>query len=246
MNDLQGKVALVTGGSRGIGSAISQRLAQAGATVVINYASNVHAATELIQKIETNGGKALAYRADVSRVGEIRYLFDETLLQCDRLDIIVANAGIQVHQSIADTTEADFDRVFATNTKGVFFTLQEAAKSMNQGGRIIVMSSSLTATMFPGYGAYAGTKGAVEQFVKTLAKEVGNREITVNAVCPGPVETDFLTTTETHESLDILAKLAPAGRLGQPEDIADVVAFLASNAAQWITGQRIHVNGGFA
>jgi 3-oxoacyl-[acyl-carrier protein] reductase len=246
MDELKGKVAIVTGGSRGIGRAIAKRLAQTGATVIINYTSDVNAATEVVEAITQEGGKALAFRADISQVGEIRYLFDEVLLQFDRLDLVVANAGIQVHQAIADTTEAEFDRVFAVNAKGVFFTLQEAAKSLNQGGRIIAMSSSLTATMFPGYGAYAGTKGAVEQFTKTLAKEIGNRDITVNSICPGPVETDFLTATETSESLDILAKLSPAGRLGVPNDIADVVVFLASNAAQWITGQCIRVNGGFA
>lgn len=244
-DELKGKVALVTGGSRGIGRAISQRLAQAGATVIINYTSDVNAANETVQAIEQQGGKSLALRADISRIGEIHYLFDEVLLQLDRLDIVVANAGIQVHQSIADTSEADFDRVFAINAKGVFFTLKEAAKSLNKGGRIIAISSSLTSTMFPGYGAYAGTKGAVEQFTKTLAKEIGNRDITVNAVCPGPVETDFLTATETPESLEILAKLVPSGRLGIPNDIADVIVFLASNAAQWITGQCIRVNGGF-
>jgi 3-oxoacyl-[acyl-carrier protein] reductase len=161
MDELKGKVALVTGGSRGIGRAIAQRLAQAGVTVIINYTSDVNAATEVVEAIENEGRKALAFRADISRVGEIRYLFDEIFLQFDRLDLVVANAGIQVHQAIADTTEAEFDRVFAINAKGVFFTLQEAAKSLNKGGRIIAMSSSLTATMFPGYGAYAGTKGAV-------------------------------------------------------------------------------------
>jgi NAD(P)-dependent dehydrogenase (short-subunit alcohol dehydrogenase family) len=181
MDELKGKVALVTGGSRGIGRGISQHLARSGATVIINYTSDVNAATEVVEAIAQEGGKALAFRADISRVGEIRYLFDEILLQFDRLDIVVANAGIQVHQAITSTTEADFDRVFA-----------------------------------------------------------------INAICPGPVETDFLTATETSESLDILAKLAPAGRLGMPNDIADVTVFLASNAAQWITGQCIRVNGGFA
>jgi 3-oxoacyl-[acyl-carrier protein] reductase len=245
MNEnLKGKIALVTGASRGIGRAIAQRLAREGAAVAINYARNADDAVKLKNEIEAAGGKAFTVQADVARVGEVVRLFDETLAHFGRLDILVNNAGIMFTKSVSATTEAEFDRIFAINVKGVFFACQQAATRLADGGRIINLSSSTTARPMPTYGAYVATKGAVEQFTRSLAGELGRRRITVNAISPGPTETELFLEGKTPEQLERFAKLSVFGRLGQPPEIAEVVAFLASDAAGWVTGQNIRVNGG--
>jgi 3-oxoacyl-[acyl-carrier protein] reductase len=245
MNEnLKGKIALVTGASRGIGRAIAQRLAREGAAVAINYARNADDAVKLKNEIEDAGGKAFTVQADVARVGEVVRLFDETLAHFGRLDILVNNAGIMFTKSVSATTEAEFDRIFAINVKGVFFACQQAATRLADGGRIINLSSSTTARPMPTYGAYVATKGAVEQFTRSLAGELGPRRITVNAISPGPTETELFLEGKTPEQLERFAKLSVFGRLGQPPEIAEVVAFLASDAAGWVTGQNIRVNGG--
>jgi 3-oxoacyl-[acyl-carrier protein] reductase len=245
MNEnLKGKVALVTGASRGIGRAIAQRLAREGAAVAINYARNADDAVKLKNEIEDAGGKAFTVQADVARVGEVVRLFDETLAHFGKLDILVNNAGIMFTKSVSATTEAEFDRIFAINVKGVFFACQQAATRLADGGRIINLSSSTTARPMPTYGAYVATKGAVEQFTRSLAGELGRRRITVNAISPGPTETELFLEGKTPEQLERFAKLSVFGRLGQPPEIAEVVAFLASDAAGWVTGQNIRVNGG--
>jgi 3-oxoacyl-[acyl-carrier protein] reductase len=245
MNEnLKGKIALVTGASRGIGRAIAQRLAREGAAVAINYARNADDAVKLKNEIEDAGGKAFTVQADVARVGEVVRLFDETLAHFGRLDILVNNAGIMFTKSVSATTEAEFDRIFAINVKGVFFACQQAATRLADGGRIINLSSSTTARPMPTYGAYVATKGAVEQFTRSLAGELGPRRITVNAISPGPTETELFLDGKTPEQLERFAKLSVFGRLGQPPEIAEVVAFLASDAAGWVTGQNIRVNGG--
>lgn len=243
---LSKKVAVITGSSRGIGRAVAQRLGQCGASVVVNYVQRSREASETVTVIQENGGQAIAVQADVTRVAEIHQLFEETLQHFGRLDIVVAAAGIQSPQSFQQTSEEIFDRLFATNAKGSFFTLQEALNYLEDEGRLIAFSSSLTTMLVPGYAAYAGTKAAVEQFVRSLSKEVGDRGITVNAIAPGPVETDLLISTETPQSLQFLAGMSPFGRLGQPNDIAKVVEFLASEEARWISGQIIPVNGALA
>ncbi|QEH38484.1 3-oxoacyl-[acyl-carrier-protein] reductase FabG [Aquisphaera giovannonii] len=244
MKRLDGKVALVTGSSRGIGRAIAVRLAGDGAAVVVNYAGNAEAADAVVGEVEALGGRAVAVKADVASVAEVARLFDEAIGHFGKLDILVNNAGVILYKPLADVTEAEFDRIFAVNVKGTFFCCQQAARRLAYGGRIVNFSSSTTALMLPTYSTYVATKGAVEQLTHVLAKEVGSRGITVNVVSPGPTDTELFGQGKTEEDKRRFAQMAALGRLGQPGDLADVVAFLASDEARWISGQNIRANGG--
>lgn len=243
---LSGKVALVTGSSRGIGKAIALRLGQDGANVVVNYAGSADKAQEVVATLEAKGGKAIAVQADVSKVVDIQRLFEQTLEHFGQVDILVNNAGTTFNKLISEVTEADFDKIFAINVKGTFFACQQAAQHLADGGRIINFSTTVTTLMLPTYGAYAATKGAVEQITRVLAKELGGRGITVNVVSPGPTDTELFGADKTQEQKNRFAQMSAFGRLGEVQDIADVVAFLASQEARWITGQNIRVNGGVA
>jgi 3-oxoacyl-[acyl-carrier protein] reductase len=241
---LDGKVALITGASRGIGRAIALRLGREGAAVVVNYSGNLEAARETVAAVEEASGRAVPVQADVGQVAEVERLFDETIRHLGRLDILVNNAGVLFNKPLAEVTEEEFDRIFAVNVKGTFFTCQQAARRMAEGGRIINLSSSTTALMLPTYAAYVATKGAVEQLSHVLAKELGPRGITVNVISPGPTDTELFGQGKTEQDKQRFAQMAALGRLGRPEDIADVVALLVSEEARWITGQNIRANGG--
>lgn len=241
MASLKGKVAIVTGASRGIGRSIAERLAQDGASVVVNYAKNSDEAKKVVSGIEGKGGNAIAVQGDVGRVAEVRRLFQEAEKAFGRLDILVNNAGIFWMKPITDVTEEDYDHIFAVNAKGQFFAMQEAAKRMADGGRIVNVSTGGTQLAFPGISAYGGTKSALEFFTKVAAKELGARKITVNTVSPGYTETDMLSDP-TLRTIGIEA--SPLKRLGTPKDIADVVAFLVSDEGGWITGDTIQAGGG--
>ncbi|MFE5320657.1 SDR family oxidoreductase [Paenibacillus sp. NPDC056579] len=242
---LHGKVAIVTGASRGIGRQIAIQLAQSGAKVVVNYASNSGKADEAVNMIEQAGGEAAAIRADMSRVSEVEMLFTKTLERFGRLDILVNNAGIMECTAIADVTEEMFDRQFAVNVKGTYFACQQAMKHMAQGGTIINFSTSVSGAMIPTYSVYAATKGAVEQLTRQLAKEFGPKDIIINCIAPGQVSTELFLNGKSEELIDSYRRMNSFGRLGEPEDIANAIELLVSDKARWITGQTIRVNGGF-
>jgi 3-oxoacyl-[acyl-carrier protein] reductase len=239
-----GKVAIVTGASRGIGAAIADRLAKDGFTVIINYSGDAAPAEALARRIEEAGGKALTAKADVSDAGAVRRMFDSAEAAYGGVDVLVNNAGIMPLASIADADDALFDRVVSVNLKGTFNTLREAAKRLRTGGRIINFSSSVVGLYQPTYGVYAATKAGVEAMTHVLSKELRGRNITVNSVAPGPTATDLFLNGKPQEVIDHLAKLAPLERLGQPQEIANTVAFLAGPDGAWINGQVLRANGG--
>ncbi|WP_145133520.1 SDR family oxidoreductase [Paenibacillus sp. Y412MC10] len=242
---LNGKVAIVTGASRGIGRQIALQLADAGAKVVVNYSSNEAKAVEVVQAIEQAGGEAAAIHANVGRLNEVEALFTNTLERFGRLDILVNNAGIMGLAPITEVTEEMFDRHFDINVKGTYFACQQANLHMAQGGTIINFSTSVAGAMLPGYSIYAATKGAVEQITRQLAKEFGPKGITINTIAPGQVATDLFLNGKSEELIDSFRRMNAFGRLGEVEDIANAVELLVSDKSRWITGQTIRVNGGF-
>jgi 3-oxoacyl-[acyl-carrier protein] reductase len=244
-NELNGKTALVTGASRGIGRAIALKLGAMQASVAVNYVNDEAAAASTVADIRKAGGKAVAVRADLRRVKDIHVLFDRTIDTYGAVHILVNNAGIGRLKPIASVSEAEFDDIFALNVKGLFFACQMAANRMADGGRIINISSSVTRMLVANYGTYAATKGAVEQITRVLARELGPRGITVNAISPGPTDTELFRKGKTREQIDGFAQAAALGRIATPADIAAAVALLAVDDAGWITGQNICANGGF-
>ena len=239
-----GKVAIVTGASRGIGAAIAERLAADGFTVVVNYAGRAAEADALVAKIEAAGGRAIAAQADVSDAGAVARMFDAAQAAFGGVDILVNNAGIMKLASLADSDDALFDSQVAINIKGVFNTLREAAKRLRESGRIVNLSSSVVGLRPATYGVYAATKAAVEAMTHVLTKELRGRNITVNAIAPGPTATALFLDGKSQEAIEGLRKAAPLERLGQPEDIAAAVAFLAGPDGGWINGQILRANGG--
>ncbi|WP_049566489.1 glucose 1-dehydrogenase [Streptomyces sp. SBT349] len=244
---LKDKNAVVTGGSRGIGRAIVERLCREGASVVFSYAAAKDAAEEVIRTVEAAGGTAHAVRADLAEPGAAELLMEAAEEHLGALDILVNNAALAFTPTpIAETEEAAFERVMAVNTTAVFLTTRYAARQMRDGGRIVNISTLNTVRSAPGIAPYAASKGAVEQLTAVAARELGPRGITVNAVSPGATDTDLLRSTNPPERLEMVAGLTALGRLGQPADIADVVALLAGPDARWITGQTILATGGLA
>ena len=243
MNKLQGKVAVVTGSSRGIGRGIAERLARDGAAVAVNYSGNQVEADEVVQAIEAGGGRAVAIQADLSRVPEIRRLFAEVDQQLGRLDILVNNAGIGALSPLDAVDEETFDRVFTLNAKAVLFCCQEAAKRLGQGGRIVNLSSSTTYFPLANTAVYAASKAVPKVYTEVLAKELGPKGITVNSVAPGPTAPGMFADAP-NEMQEGAARSSPFGRIGHPDDVAGVVSFLASEDAGWVTGQHILANGG--
>ncbi|MFG3621465.1 glucose 1-dehydrogenase [Nocardia sp. NPDC047654] len=237
-------VAIVTGGSRGIGRAIARRLGARGASVVVNYQSNRSAAEHVAGAIESSGGQALTVRADVADAAGPRRLFDAAEERFGGVDIFVNNAGSARFGSIAEATDEDFELMFAVNTKATFVALREAANRLRDNGRIVVVSSGATLTHRPGSGVFGASKAAVEQLVRVLAGELAPRGITANSVLPGAVRTDALAAARGIGSMREIVQSIPLGRLGEPDDIADVVDFLASDAARWITGASVPAGGG--
>jgi 3-oxoacyl-[acyl-carrier protein] reductase len=242
---LSGKTAVVTGASKGIGRAVAAKLGRLGAFVTVGYLQDEEGARAVVEQMTAGGGAGMAVRADMRSVAAIQRLFDRTIESRGAVDILVNNAGRALFKPVAETTEEEFDTLFAINVKGVFFACRQAARKMARGGKIVNISSSVTRMMLPDYGLYAATKGAVEQVTRVLAKELGARGIAVNAVSPGPVDTDLFRQGKTRERIQALAEMAAFGRLGRPEDIADAVALLVSDAAGWVSGQNLCVNGGF-
>jgi 3-oxoacyl-[acyl-carrier protein] reductase len=240
MADLIGKVAIVTGGSRGIGRGIAERLGRDGAYVVVNYSGSEQDANEVVDAISDAGGKSVSIQADLSKVTEIHILFAKTIDYFGKLDILVNNAGIiGATGAIENVTEEDYGQVFDLNVRGVLFSLQAAAKHMAHGGRIVNIASSTTA----GLAVYAASKAAVKLFTQVMAQEVGDRGITVNTVTPGPTVPGMFDRLSPENQQQAAAR-SPFNRVGTPQDIADVVAFLVSEEARWVSGQEICANGG--
>jgi len=246
MANLNGKVAVVTGASKGIGAAIAQELANAGAAVTVNYANSPEQAQSVVAKIKAAGGKARAVRADVSKPAEARQLIDATVAAFGQVDILVNNAGVYEFSPLPDISEEHFNRIFNLNVKGVLFATQAAVNAIGERGGAIINISSLAAQMsIPNAAVYSATKAAIDSFTRTLAAELGSKKILVNSILPGPVETEGTHALDNFEAFRAaFLPRTPLGRIGQPNDIASVVTFLASDQAGWITGQVIPVAGG--
>jgi len=238
------KVAIVTGASRGIGAAVAERLARDGFVIIVNYSSNPAPAEALVRKIEAAGGRARAAKADVSDPAAMRALFDSAETAFGGVDVLVNNAGIMRLGKLADVDDAAFDDLIAVNLKGSFNGMREAARRLRDGGRVINFSTSIVGTRLETYGVYAATKAAVEVMTFILAREMRGRSITVNAVAPGPTATDLFLDGKSPELIERMAQMTPMERLGTPEDIANVVSFLAGPDGGWINGQVIRANGG--
>ncbi|MFD2555254.1 SDR family oxidoreductase [Sphingobacterium tabacisoli] len=244
MTNWKNKVAIVTGSSRGLGKAVVKLLARNGVSVIVNYSSNKQHADEVVNEIMLSGGQAYAIQADVSKPAEITKLFNLTIEKYGKIDIVINNSGIMVTKLTKDTSEEDFDRTFSINAKSVFFSMKEAATKLADNGRIINISSSVTRVMFPTYGAYSASKAAVEQMTRVFAKEVGSRGVTANTVSPGPINTELFMHGKTEADIQRIGSMTAFNRIGETQDIAPLILFLASDESYWITGQNLGINGG--
>ena len=240
------KTAIVTGASRGIGREIAMRLAADGFAVAVNYSGNAAKAEEVVKEIKAAGGDSIAAKANVDDEQEVARLFEHTETSLGSIDVVVHNAGIMLLSPIIQNDAEQFDRVISTNLRGTFLVFARAAKHVVDGGRIIALSSSVLAKSFPGYGAYIASKAGVEGLVRVLANELRGRNITVNAIAPGPVATELFLQDKNPEQIAQLSKVAPLERLGEPIDIARVVSFLAGPDGGWVNAQVLRANGGFA
>jgi len=240
------KVAIVTGASRGIGAAIARRLARDGIQVVVNYASGKDAADELVAAIMAEGGAAIAVKANVADAGDVQALFDAAEAAYGGVDVLVNNAGIMppALPTLAETDDVTFDSLFAINVKGSFNTMRQAATRLRNGGSVVNFSTSVIGLALPGYALYAATKAAIETMTNIFAKELRGKNITVNAIAPGPTATALFLNSKTEETIARMAKMAPLERLGTPDDIAAAVAFLAGPDGRWVNGQTLRANGG--
>ncbi|MEO3416732.1 SDR family oxidoreductase [Roseovarius sp. CAU 1744] len=244
MSDVLTKTALVTGSSRGIGAAIAERLAADGFNVVVNHQGSDDAARKVVDKIVAAGGKAIVARADVSDPAAVSQMFDAAVTAFGGVDVLVNNAGIMQLAPIADSDDTLFDSQIAINLKGSFNTMREAANHLRDGGAIVNLSTSVVGLKLETYGVYAASKAAVETMTCIMAKELRGRSITVNAVAPGPTATQLFLDGKPQEVLDRMSRMAPLERLGTPEDIANVVAFLVGSEGAWVNGQTLRANGG--
>jgi 3-oxoacyl-[acyl-carrier protein] reductase len=243
---LNGKVAVVTGASGGIGRVIANRLANDGFAIAVHYAGNPAKAESVVGEINKTDGKAIAIKADVAKAMDVENLFKQTLEAYGKIDIVVHSAGIMPLVPISPGNVESFDKVIATNLRGTFLVLGQAAQHLPAGGRIIAFSSSVIAKSFPTYGPYIASKAGVEGLVRVLANELRGRNITVNAVAPGPIPTELFLKGKSEEQIEEFKKLPPLERLGQAEDIAGVVSFLAGPDGGWVNAQVLRANGGFA
>lgn len=244
MTAQQSKVAIVTGASRGIGAVIAKQLASEGFAVAINYANSANEASKRVVELRQAGHRAIAIKADVANAEDVRRMFDETEAQLGKVDVLINNAGILKVMPLAQHSDELFEQTFNIHARGTFNTLREAATRLNDGGRIVNFSSSTVGMNLPGYAVYIASKAAVESLTQVFAKEMRGRQITVNAVAPGPVATDLFLHGKSEEQIQNFAKMAPLERLGQPEDIARVVSFLVGPDSAWVNGQILRANGG--